>query len=378
MSCKTCTICLEEMNEKNVRYLPCCHGFHTKCIDEWLKTNDSCPECRLSIANGIVFDGSLLAMSDMYYDPDQGVYLTDGSQYFTEVFKKENGSVYFGKVNIFNKNITQPEDDELSKSSIRLIPGSNGPYGGLMLTKEGENHPHAIAKSISPWDGDGLYNKLKMAVFKEYIGANGLHKKYFFKNENDLISSFSRVLTSASAAAAVGRASEVPFLNKIVSTYSELCNLDVGFVRVILSDPNPETIKKNLRRLIKAEDLYKRYITNLGRKIQCAFETNLFILDDMNAEIRDLWETFTRSDKKWILNHEKNRKEEQTNLEEPIENNDTLEIGDMVKKIKGKGKGQQGRIVFIVSKLNRVKVRVRNIETGRTWGLQYESNYVRV
>jgi Ring finger domain len=48
-----CTICLEEINDNNVSYLPCCHGFHQECFTNYVsakirsKRNVSCPICRI-------------------------------------------------------------------------------------------------------------------------------------------------------------------------------------------------------------------------------------------------------------------------------------------------------------------------------------------
>lgn len=49
-----CNICLEkiEVGEK-IRILPCSanvnHKYHSKCIDQWLKSNNTCPTCRAKI-----------------------------------------------------------------------------------------------------------------------------------------------------------------------------------------------------------------------------------------------------------------------------------------------------------------------------------------
>lgn len=49
---KTCTICLEEITDSSVSYLPCCHGFHQECFSDYItekiksKRNISCPNCR--------------------------------------------------------------------------------------------------------------------------------------------------------------------------------------------------------------------------------------------------------------------------------------------------------------------------------------------
>ncbi|KMT09215.1 hypothetical protein BVRB_6g133170 [Beta vulgaris subsp. vulgaris] len=47
-----CVICLSEFKEgEKVRILPKCnHGFHVKCIDEWLSSHSTCPTCRQSLS----------------------------------------------------------------------------------------------------------------------------------------------------------------------------------------------------------------------------------------------------------------------------------------------------------------------------------------
>ncbi|KAK4782641.1 hypothetical protein SAY86_007015 [Trapa natans] len=46
-----CPICLGEfIDGEKVRVLPKCnHGFHVRCIDEWLAAHSSCPTCRHSL-----------------------------------------------------------------------------------------------------------------------------------------------------------------------------------------------------------------------------------------------------------------------------------------------------------------------------------------
>ncbi|CAI0423811.1 unnamed protein product [Linum tenue] len=46
-----CSICLGEfMDGEKVRVLPKCnHGFHVSCIDKWLLSRSSCPNCRHSL-----------------------------------------------------------------------------------------------------------------------------------------------------------------------------------------------------------------------------------------------------------------------------------------------------------------------------------------
>lgn len=45
-----CTICLEEFNnDEEIIKLKCNHLFHLKCIDDWIKKNQSCPLCRVNL-----------------------------------------------------------------------------------------------------------------------------------------------------------------------------------------------------------------------------------------------------------------------------------------------------------------------------------------
>ena len=57
--CRQCHICLEKFERGEQRkVLPCLHGFHSPCIDKWLRTNKSCPICKHKIgANGDVSGG---------------------------------------------------------------------------------------------------------------------------------------------------------------------------------------------------------------------------------------------------------------------------------------------------------------------------------
>ena len=43
-----CSICLEPVKEgeRTMTIQKCKHGFHQKCLDPWLVTHDSCPNCR--------------------------------------------------------------------------------------------------------------------------------------------------------------------------------------------------------------------------------------------------------------------------------------------------------------------------------------------
>jgi len=49
-----CSVCQENIkNGEDFRRLPCSdtvnHCFHSKCIDQWLTSNDTCPNCRAKL-----------------------------------------------------------------------------------------------------------------------------------------------------------------------------------------------------------------------------------------------------------------------------------------------------------------------------------------
>ncbi len=47
---KNCVICLEDFkNGDKATVLPCIHLFHTSCIQNWLKTQNSCPICKFKL-----------------------------------------------------------------------------------------------------------------------------------------------------------------------------------------------------------------------------------------------------------------------------------------------------------------------------------------
>eukprot|EP00957_Ditylum_brightwellii_P021361 1611060-Ditylum_brightwellii.AAC.1 len=44
---RQCMICLEDFKYGDKRkVMPCFHGFHSGCVDRWLRANGSCPICK--------------------------------------------------------------------------------------------------------------------------------------------------------------------------------------------------------------------------------------------------------------------------------------------------------------------------------------------
>lgn len=62
-----CAICLGEFESgEDLRILPRCnHGFHVHCIDAWLVSHSSCPNCRHSVPLKTVGDGGSGGISEL-------------------------------------------------------------------------------------------------------------------------------------------------------------------------------------------------------------------------------------------------------------------------------------------------------------------------
>ena len=46
-----CVVCISEISPgEAIRTLPCMHFFHKDCVDQWLKTNMSCPVCKRTVS----------------------------------------------------------------------------------------------------------------------------------------------------------------------------------------------------------------------------------------------------------------------------------------------------------------------------------------
>ena len=61
-----CPICLEELNKNSsLEYMPCCHVFHTNCINTWLNEKPTCPVCKINVLN----------YSEMNYDSNNHIII---------------------------------------------------------------------------------------------------------------------------------------------------------------------------------------------------------------------------------------------------------------------------------------------------------------
>ena len=44
-----CSICLEDIELKDLEILSCNHKFHKECIDTWFRINKNCPMCKCDL-----------------------------------------------------------------------------------------------------------------------------------------------------------------------------------------------------------------------------------------------------------------------------------------------------------------------------------------
>jgi len=52
-----CSICLEKINKLEKYKTKCNHLYHIKCINKWLKINNTCPICRTELyKKNLIFD----------------------------------------------------------------------------------------------------------------------------------------------------------------------------------------------------------------------------------------------------------------------------------------------------------------------------------
>jgi E3 ubiquitin-protein ligase RNF11 len=51
---RECAICFEDFEDGvEIRYLPCCHFYHSKCVDDWLIRSFTCPSCMEPVELGL-------------------------------------------------------------------------------------------------------------------------------------------------------------------------------------------------------------------------------------------------------------------------------------------------------------------------------------
>jgi hypothetical protein len=47
---KACVICMNQYKQgEKILTIPCCHIYHSECIKDWFKSNDTCPICKFKL-----------------------------------------------------------------------------------------------------------------------------------------------------------------------------------------------------------------------------------------------------------------------------------------------------------------------------------------
>jgi hypothetical protein len=106
-----CSICLEIMTEN--RILPCCHKFHSNCINIWLKENNNCPLCRQDVSPPL----KKIKIKDEYNNNNylnnfshiSALHFLDPSESSSD--SDDEKSIDYGDESDFEEELTSWEDD---------------------------------------------------------------------------------------------------------------------------------------------------------------------------------------------------------------------------------------------------------------------------
>ena len=61
---KECSICKDNIDDRDLVRLPCKHYFHKDCINEWFEIRNTCPLCRKIIDKNSLYRERELFVSD--------------------------------------------------------------------------------------------------------------------------------------------------------------------------------------------------------------------------------------------------------------------------------------------------------------------------
>jgi hypothetical protein len=86
-----CSICLEDIELEDIKKLKCGHIYHTKCISEWKKENNTCPICR-KISTSIVClnSTSFNIVPDTDHNSNQTIFMDMGIIQFCNYVKSRD------------------------------------------------------------------------------------------------------------------------------------------------------------------------------------------------------------------------------------------------------------------------------------------------
>jgi hypothetical protein len=111
----TCAICLSEFEAaEKVKELPCGHWFHPACIDEWLRSQGSCPLCNRRVVDDEE-DEPVSSGSDDDDDNDDGD--GDGNDNASAESGEEDGEDERGEMEQAEE---QPEREEWRAANIAI------------------------------------------------------------------------------------------------------------------------------------------------------------------------------------------------------------------------------------------------------------------
>jgi hypothetical protein len=162
-----CIICIEDILT-DIEYLPCAHSFHKECIDEWIKTVNTCPICKIPI----------------YIDSPE--HLTLYNYYKTiEDAKSEAESRFFHQVSsgMFDQSVGNLNPTTNPQSSL------NVPFFNEIVENKSENNNRVLNDGVVS-QSVGILNpttynpwRLNIRSFSEIL-ANRTENKSEDRSEN--------------------------------------------------------------------------------------------------------------------------------------------------------------------------------------------------
>ena len=125
----TCAVCINKyINGDVISTLPCSkrHSFHTYCLEEWFRTNVSCPMCRCDFSNeiGIFLPNSTEQLGNMNNIGNNPNQQNLGFPFPNEIINLNQGNNINNNNNINNENINNNINNGINNNNL-INEGNN-------------------------------------------------------------------------------------------------------------------------------------------------------------------------------------------------------------------------------------------------------------
>ena len=141
-----CLICQEDINfcHEEMSVLNCGHLFHKKCLQQWLDTNSTCPECKSAVTTN---------------DFVQNIYPSkrEDSDFMLNKLSEETENVKISSPENIQKILTerintlQSKNFELTEENLRLKTEKEHLKNHIQLENDSEPLSLKTEKKFTPW-----------------------------------------------------------------------------------------------------------------------------------------------------------------------------------------------------------------------------------